>query len=66
MVRRSEHSTLEENPEPNGRSRVFRAERLLMTLQETLSIDQFKISVMQGLASVEVLPTGTWLPTYAE
>lgn len=81
MVRQSEYSISEENPGPNGRSLVFRAECLLMTLQETLSIDQFKISVMQGLASVEVLPTGTWLlvaasgpqgsaltilPTYAE
>lgn len=81
MVRQSEHSTSEENPQPNGRSLVFRAERLLMTLQETLSIDQFKISVMQGLARVEVLSAGTWLlvvasslqgsaltilPTYAE
>lgn len=81
VVRQPERSKSEENPEPNGRSLSFRAELLLMTLQATLSVDQFKIFVMQGFASVQVLPTGTWvlvassspagslvmiLPTYTE
>jgi hypothetical protein len=81
VVRQPERSKSEENPEPNGRSLFSRAEHLLMTLQATLSMDQFKIFVMRGLASVQVLPTGTWvlvaasspsgslviiLPTYTE